>query len=42
MQFIQNYIYELKDRSFKMTPRMEDIHNRVIRYLQLMPVDEGN
>lgn len=31
MNFVQHFVYGFKERGVKMTTRMEDVHNRVLR-----------
>lgn len=40
MHFIQYYIYKMKERHVKMTPRMEDIYNRVSREIPFVGNDD--
>lgn len=41
MNFVQNYVYKIKDRTVKISPRMEDIYNRVIRHIPSAPDNDS-
>lgn len=33
MHFVQYYVYKMEEDNVKMTTRMEDVYNRIIRYM---------
>lgn len=35
MNFVQHFIYGFKERGIKMTTRMEDVYNRVMRSIHI-------